>query len=72
MREIGLALKDMTVGVMRSKLQTLKLDPGYLELVQEVTEGRTNVELVARQRQIDRLSSTASSTTNVSGGNAPW
>ena len=60
MKEIGLALKDMTVGIMRSKLETLKLDPGYLELVQEVTEGRTNVKLVARQRQIDRLGSTAS------------
>ena len=70
MREIGLALKDMTVGIMRSKLQTLKFDPGHLELVQEVTEGRSNVKLVARQRQIDRLRSTAG--TESGGTNEPW
>ena len=60
--------------LMRSKLETLRLDPGYVELVQQLTEGRTSVKLVAKQRQIDRLStSTRSSTASAqSDGDEPW
>ena len=59
---------------MRSKLETLRLDPGYVELVQQLTEGRTSVKLVAKQRQIDRLStSTRSSTASAQpDGDVPW
>jgi hypothetical protein len=57
---------------MRSKLETLRLDPGYVELVQQVTEGRTTVKLVAKQRQIDRLSARSSTASAQSDGAEPW
>ena len=57
---------------MQSKLETLRLDPGYVELVQQVTEGRTTVKLVAKQRQIDRLSARSSTASAQSDGDEPW
>ena len=50
------ALGEIKVGVIRSKLQKLKLDALNVDTVQEATEGRAGVELIAVMSDIRRLS----------------